>query len=345
MTIIRGRFAKPKENKTFFKFCDKCGEKFKPNGKRARLCSICYKEAMKTKGNWKVWKRKKLLSIHYGYKCNRKPRCSFCYCLNKAQKQPKNDEFWYAMAKYIPLVSEGLSIGSYGEPLVYTDFWINFCEKLRAKDKSIKISLTTNGNLLRKIDKNKAIKLLGLLDMISVSFNKELIRNLKDISEFQKNIDFIRRYSPDCSISVNLLMNEDLLKVNKSKGKLGLIDITEFLLKRGVDNIYCLYPKNTNKKLDILKYKWVYYYLSKKYDNFFTDDATKMILSEGRYKNWTKCCHYGVDMVSINPSGEVVGCSFDEKPLLLLNEPKDLLKVRSLNIKKRHNCPFLEKKK
>ena len=68
-------------------------------------------------------------------------------------------------------------------------------------------------------------------------------------------------------------------------------------------------------------------------------------MEEGSYGNWKKSCHYGKDLVSIDETGNICGCSFDpkDKALLKLEKPSDLMKITKIKVCERFNCPYLIK--
>jgi hypothetical protein len=92
---------------------------------------------------------------------------------------------------------------------------------------------------------------------------------------------------------------------------------------------------------DILEKKHYFELLTTKYTNFFVDDLTYKILDEKKYSNWSKPCHYGKDIISINERGQISGCSFSDDYKLTVEKPRDILKINDICFKDRYNCPYL----
>ena len=281
-------------------------------------------------------KKYKVIAIHYGDKCNKNPRCKMCYTNEKCKGTQKDMKWFCNLVPHLKKLTEQVSIGSYGEPLLYPEFVKSFSKKCKLNN--LICNMTTNGLLIQQVGK----ELFNNLDMVSISFNNELIKTSKDIGKFWKNVKYLQ--STDVRIGCNLLINKDMFNSSPNSFK----EIVDYLFKIGVNNVYALYPKNYKLGVDITRHKAVYLYLTLKYDGkngkglFVVDDLTKEILEQG-YDNWKKPCHYSDGIVSISPSGEVFGCSFSNHPILKLNKPKDILKLNKIKVKQRYKCPYLIK--
>ena len=94
---------------------------------------------------------------------------------------------------------------------------------------------------------------------------------------------------------------------------------------------------------DILEKKHYYELLTTKYPNFFVDDLTYKILDEKKYSNWSKPCHYGKDIISINERGWISGCSFSDDYKFTVEKPRDILKLNDICFEDRYNCPYLRR--
>ena len=121
-----------------------------------------------------------------------------------------------------------------------------------------------------------------------------------------------------------------------------LIKVSEILFDKGFDRVFSLYPKNEQGP-DILEKKHYFEYLSTKHPDFYIDDLTFKILNEGKYKDWSKPCHYGRDIISINEKGQVSGCSFSNDYKLTLEKPSDILKINDVCFEDRFTCPYLRR--
>jgi len=283
-------------------------------------------------------KKYKVIAIHYGLDCNKIPKCKMCYTQDKCKIKSKNTKWFCNLIPHLRNLTEQVAIGSYGEPLLYPEFVKAFSK--RCKLNNLICNMTTNGLLIQQVDKN----LFDNLDMVSLSFNNELIKTSKDISRFWRNVKYLQW--SDVKIGCNLLINKEMFNSSNFSPN-SFKEIVEYLFEIGVENVYALYPKNYKLGIDITKYKALYMYLTLKYNGkkgkglFVIDDLTKEILEQG-YTKWTKPCHRGRGLLSINPDGSVSTCSF-AKPFTYLKKSKDIL---NLKIPKKEiggtNCPFLK---
>ena len=297
----------------------------------------------------KTNKKYKVIAIHYGNLCNKNPRCKMCYVKDKGcgKEKVKSMNWFCNLVPHLKTLTEQVALGSYGEPLLYPSFIKKFSSA--CKKNELICNMTTNGIAIMKTNKN----VFDNLDMVSISFNNELMKTSKDVKTFRRNVSYLKRFTK-VKIGCNLLINNEMFNnpntiptSSTSSIANSFKEIVDYLFSVGVNNVYALYPKNYGLGLDITRHKAIYLYLTMKYDGkngkglFVVDDLTKEILEQG-YKNWKNPCHFARDMVSISPNGEVYGCSFDQKSILKLNKPKDILKISKIKTKLRYECPYLK---
>jgi MoaA/NifB/PqqE/SkfB family radical SAM enzyme len=272
-------------------------------------------------------KKFKVISIHpYTGGCNLD--CPFCYVANKKPtKDTKSHSFWYSLIPYFKKLTEQVACGAAGEPFMDIPFIKEFAK--RCKKAGLIFNTTTNGRLLMELTDKELTETLKNITMVSISFDEYKTPTVVEIASYKALVERIKALT-GCQVGANLLIT-----------KLDMIRYIGFLFDSvGVDRVYALYPKNM-PLVDILKIKPVYYLLSAKYKHLYLDDTHIEILTQNCYSGWTKPCHFFRDVISINQKGEVAGCSFEKKPLLVLKEPKDLLKITKIKAKKRYNCPFI----
>jgi hypothetical protein len=135
-------------------------------------------------------------------------------------------------------------------------------------------------------------------------------------------------------VGSNLLIDHGLLQSGY------LIKVVDHLFDKRINRVFSLYPKKV-KGPDILEKKHYYELLTTKYPNFFVDDLTYKILDEKKYSNWSKPCHYGKDIISINERGQISGCSFAEDYKFTLKKPRDILKINDICFEDRYSCPYI----
>ena len=262
----------------------------------------------------------KVISLHFTRDCNL--NCSFCYRKKKPTKN-KPFKFFIDMIPYLSKLTKQIAIGG-GEPFLYPHFLMEFAKK--AKKYGLIVNVTTNGTLPMK-------DYVDDIEMVSVSFDSEKIKYKEDIDRF---VNALKELKGKTKIGVNFLMEYD-------KDPLIILNMTPFFFKGiKVDSLYALCPKKW-KSPNILKYKGILLLISELYPNFYVDDLTYKIITENKYSNWDSPCHYGTGIISIDEQGYVYGCSFDDEPLLKLNKPNDILKIKDIKIKKRYSCPYLIK--
>lgn len=248
-----------------------------------------------------------------------------CY-REKESTGKKSLQFFKDLIPYLAELTPQVAIGG-GEPFLYPKFIRDFSKE--AKEYGLITNVTTNGTLPMK-DYVKDV------EMVSVSFDRWKNRiGLKGLKDLTKKIEQLKGRT---RIGCNFLL--DIFYTFKPEWFLMELDA---LFSRGIERIFALYPKNW-KFIDVLKLKPMYYAPTFKYKHFYVDDLTNQILTENSYSNWKHPCHYGKSIISINEKGEVTGCSFSKTPVLTLDEPSDLMKIKDIKFKERYSCPYLKLK-
>jgi hypothetical protein len=188
-----------------------------------------------------------------------------------------------------------------------------------------------------KLEDKELKSVLKNITMISLSYDDYKVKTKEDLDNYSNLVKRIKTLTK-CQVGSNLLINKEMIE----KGT--LMKVVRDLFNMGVDRVFALCPKNFPCP-DILKFKIIYTLLTRRYKYFFVDDLTKMILEEGKYYNWKNSCHYSKDIISINENGFITGCSFDceDKALLKLEEPKDILKIKNIKTTERFSCPYLSR--
>lgn len=286
-------------------------------------------------------KRFKVIAIHPdtgGCDLN----CSFCYKKVKipaGKKLFKDEQFWIDIVPFLATLTDQVAVGANGEPFMNIPF-VQRISKV-CTDNGITCNVTTNGRKLMAMSECMLKQSLMNVKVISISYDKEKITGLSDYKKFKELVDRIKRNSK-CEVGCNLLMDTELFK---DSGR-GFIELVSRLFKDArVDRVFALHPKNFYLG-DITKQKFLFAYLTNKFDKFFADDLTREILAQG-YNNWKQQCHYGENIISIDEYGNICGCSFDQPKdsLFTINKPKDLEIFNSFKIGKRYECPYLVKPK
>lgn len=276
-----------------------------------------------------------VVSIHpYTGGCNL--NCPFCYKTHKNKKSNKPNKFWIDLVKYCKQLAPQIACGADGEPFMNIPFIKRLSKECKKQD--VLLNVTSNGKILSKLSDEDLKESLDEIKMISISFDRFKYPNYKSLEEYRKLVDRIHKLT-EVLVGCNLLIDKDMFK-NVGLSFISIISYMFEIIK--IDRVFALYPKNM-KGPNILRYKGVYFHLTKKFPMFFIDDLTKMIIEENKYVGWKHSCHFGKSLISINEQGKVMGCSFDSKSLLVLKNPKDLLKAKDLNNKERFDCPYLIK--
>jgi MoaA/NifB/PqqE/SkfB family radical SAM enzyme len=239
-------------------------------------------------------------------------------------------ELFLGLPRYLKDVTEQVALGG-GEPTLYPDLVEQFTRECR--DYDLVCNLTTNGYLIKDWKDEKVERFSENLTMTSVSLDKSKYKHWRDRKEF---LDTFKKLQKHTLVGCNLLTDHSFFQEGN------LVNVVDILFDEGFDRVFSLYPKNVQGP-DILDKKHYVQFLTMKYPNFYIDDLTFKILDEGKYENWSKSCHYGKDIVSINEKGQVSGCSFSNEYKLKLEKPRDILKINDVCFEDRHSCPYLRR--
>ena len=281
----------------------------------------------------------KVISVHFTTDCNLK--CPFCYRTIDSSKDVKEHDFFLELIPYINKLAPQIALGG-GEPLLYPYFLKKMGDKCR--EEGLLFNFTTNGKRFFILPDNEIHNILENVAMVSISFDYfkwgnntdqyiELVQKLKIIMERSDNKKNYQNQLP--LISTNLLLDNGMFL---ERG-IPFLNIIRWLFHNAkVDRIFVLYPKHSDF-IDILPFKRLFSYLTEIYDHFYVDELIRKIFEEG-YNDWRTPCHFGTDMININEFGEVLGCSFESEPILILNKPSDLKKIKKIKFKERLSCPF-----
>ena len=264
---------------------------------------------------------RRVVTLHLSDECNR--NCPFCY--RKKEKGENNlpFSFFIDMVPYLAEVTEQVAVG--GGELYYAcpEFVEEFSKA--CDEHGLICNITTNGTLPDKI-----IKHSKYITMASVSFDRYKVKNLR---EHMLLLHKLRESG--LRIGTNLLIDNEMFKPPAKFAKL-----VELLFMES-ERVFALYPKNW-EFVPILDYRDYYLYLSLRYKHFYVDDTTSKILTEKRYDNWRTSCHIARDAININNDGSVTGCSFSDKVLMRLEEPRDVLKIKDVEAEEIHSCPYIQ---
>jgi len=261
----------------------------------------------------------RVVSLHFTPKCNL--NCPMCYKKEKTNAEPLPHKFFVDLVPYLAEITDQVALGG-GEPYMEPEFVERFSKE--CSEYGLICNVTTNGTMPdRIINHSKHVT------MVSVSYDRYKVKNLAEFMLLLKKLN-----DSGIRVGVNLLIDGDMFN---PPAKFAMLVHTFFL---EAERVFALYPKNW-EFVPILKYRDVYYYLSRKYKHFYVDDLTYKILTEGKYRGWKEPCHYGEDIINVNWDGTVTGCSFSSEVLLKLDEPKDILKITETEIGKRYFCPYV----
>ena len=289
-----------------------------------------------------------VVAIHFTGDCNL--HCSFCYQKKKEQlvvPGQKDLSFFLGLPLYLKEITRQVALGG-GEPFLYPYTFVRPFSKECSRYRII-CNVTTNGTYFQKLFQENLVEelreVLKYITMVSISFDKEKVRNKEDIDNYFKVVDWIKRIA-EVKVVCNLLVDEEMFD-EKNR----FFYLVEELLAH-VDSVYALCSKLI-KYPPILERKAEYLLLTKLHpEKFFVDDLTYKIISEKSYDNWKTPCHYGSKIVSIDKYGRVFGCSFDDKEedkIIQLEYPGDVLCLKpgitpdGVELKKRYSCPYLVK--
>lgn len=266
--------------------------------------------------------------MHFTRKCNL--QCPFCYRNRSTSSIEKPRSFFIELVKYAAEIAPQIALGG-GEPLTDPSFLEDM--GLECHERGIILNVTTNGKEILSMSPEMIKKVFENITMVSVSLDKH---KWPDIKMYAKVIDKLRSAS-HVKIGTNLLVDESMFE---SKGKKLFMVVSWLLRCAKVDSVYALYPKNVPFKVDMESCKDIYRALSTIYPSFYVDDLTKEIIEQG-YHDWTLPCHHGKDIISVDESGGVSGCSFDEEPAFTINDPRDILHASTFPFEERMACPYL----
>jgi len=264
----------------------------------------------------------KVISLNFTKECNL--NCPICYRSGKSEK-PKDLQFFIDMIPYLAKLTKQVALGG-GEPLLFQDFVYKFSKE--AKKYNLYVNITTNGSI-------KPLKsTLKYLHMISISFDRYKIKNLNNLSNFKNLVSYFKNNNK--LVGANFLI-DDNLDLNRE-----FFTIIDFLESLKLDYIYLLLIKNYKSPDVLKKLKLNIKAVSELYNNIFIDNLLNTILINNSYTNWKRPCGFGIDEISIDENGYVYGCSFDDKPILKLDKPSDILKLRDISMGRRYSCPYLK---
>jgi len=209
----------------------------------------------------------------------------------------------------------------------------------RCKKQGLLFNVTSNGRLLMAIGDKELKETLKDITMLSISYDDYKVQTKQDQDNYLNLVKRIKSLTKT-QVGANLLINQKMFE----RGGRGLIETVDLLFRGGVDRVFYLGLKNMPLP-DILKFKHLYALLTMKYKHFYVDDMQKMVLQEGSYGNWKHSCHFGKDLISIDETGRVYGCSFcpQNEALIKIEKPSDLMKITKVKVCERFNCPYLIK--
>ena len=269
---------------------------------------------------------KKVVSVHFTNECN--GNCPFCY--RKKGNEIIDEKLFLGLPRFLKDITDQIALGG-GEPTLCSELVERFAQE--CSDYDLVCNVTTNGFLFKEWNDEKIGEFCENLTMVSVSLDWAKYGHWKTGDEYLKTCSRVKKH---VLVGCNLLTDEDLMNGNN------LLRMADRLFEKGLDRVFALYPKNIRGP-DILKKKNHYEYLSTKYEKFYVDDLTCKILDEEKYSNWSKPCHYGRDIVSIDEKGQVSGCSFSNDYKLKIKKPSDVLKISDLKFEDRLTCPYLKR--
>jgi uncharacterized protein len=263
-----------------------------------------------------------VVTLHFTNKCNLS--CPFCY--KKQGNEIMDKKMLLELPQYISELAPQVAVGG-GEPLLEPALLLEFARE--CKKWNLLCNITTNGVLIDKTNP----EVFDYLKMVSISIDefKNSQRPLK--AEWIKIL-----HEHHCEVGANLLVNKQMFGEGYP-----MVKMVKSLFDLGFDRVFALYPKNFYLGVDIIKAnnKIQYLMLTKKFKNFFVDDLTAKILSEG-YRDWKTPCHYGQDVLNIDLDGSVFGCSFDCGKLGKIKIAREILQFKDLPKPNRMVCPFLK---
>ena len=266
--------------------------------------------------------KREVISLHFLDECNL--HCPFCYRSSHSHDY-LDYNFWIECVPYFSKVTRQIALGG-GEPFYSrssSKFVLRFSSE--CKKYGLICNCTTNGKNVEFI-----INYGKNLDLISVSYDTYKWDRIDSYLSVLKEIkSHLRR------VGCNFLITQEYLDEHKF-----IRDVKRIL--EVADYIYFLMPKKTFF-VDVLKIRSLIYGFAFLYaGRVLVDNCLYLILKEKRYSNWSVPCHFGKEILNVNPDGTVTGCSFDESILCKIKDPRDVLELRNIRTEKRYSCPYLE---
>jgi MoaA/NifB/PqqE/SkfB family radical SAM enzyme len=268
-------------------------------------------------------KRFKMVSIYSDSLCNM--RCKDCYLRNRIIPNKKSQRWFIELPKYLKELTDQVAIAC-SEPLMLPGFIISFAKA--CADNNIICNITTNGRLFPRFRDSYLRRLLKNVGMVSISYDEWKIRNPRDDKHYEQNVK--RLVKLGYRVGCNLLLSQKYL---------GNLDFyVKKMFDMGCERVFLLHPKPRSllPVSDIKVHLDHIRSLMTKYEHLYVDDYLIMVDRYG-YDDWGDYCHGGGNFFSIRPDGGVSICSFAE-PEMWLDKPKDLLKLKKHNFKRRKKC-------
>jgi MoaA/NifB/PqqE/SkfB family radical SAM enzyme len=257
----------------------------------------------------------KVLSLHFTDKCTR--RCLNCYMRQKTGRR-KNHDFFLKFPKIAKdLRIKQIALGG-GEPSLYPEFIEEFGKGCK-KNKVI-VNMTTNGDGISEDN----IEKFRYLTLISFSFDRFKIHSKEDADRLFQKIDLAKNHK--IKVGVNLQLDPFLAK--------NLNQILADIFKHA-DSVYLLQSKPSCITCDQeLKNKILV--AKSTFKRVYIDESLRMSLG------FSKSCNRGREIISIDHTGKVYKCSFDE-PIARLKRPEELISIvrKEYPFTKTNACPFV----
>jgi MoaA/NifB/PqqE/SkfB family radical SAM enzyme len=205
-----------------------------------------------------------------------------------------------------------------GEPSLYPGFIEKFGKECK-KNKVI-VNMTTNGDGISKGN----IKKFRYLTLISFSFDRFKIHSKEDADRLFQKMDLTKRHK--IKVGVNLQLDPFLVK--------NLNPMLAEIFKHA-DNVYLLQSKPSCIACDQeLKNKILV--AKSTFKRVYVDESLRMSLG------FSKSCNRGREIISIDHTGKVYKCSFDE-PFAKLKKPEELIRIvrKEYPFTKTNACTFV----
>lgn len=239
-------------------------------------------------------------------------------------------ELFLGLPRHLKDVTDQVALGG-GEPTLHPSLVEQFAQE--CKDYDLICNLTTNGYLIKDWENEEIERFSENLTMTSLSLDNTKVKYWMLSRDY---FNVCKRLQKHSLVGCNLLTDQSFFQDGN------LVNVVDVLFDKGVDRVFSLYPKNVTGP-DILNKKHYYEYLTTKHPDFYIDDLTFKILDEEKYEKWSKPCHYGKDIISINEKGQISGCSFSDDYKLTLEKASDILKINDVCFEDRFSCPYLRR--